>query len=240
MLQEVFEPDFDSLKDRYGMHGAFAASSLRTFADGGEERGEALHKWGIAILTSDPIVFAQEMTYSDTGKNDLQVFHEWREGDGDLHDWEERRLLHVTTKRGSQRWDFVTTKFTWPPKVTTTQVQREDFKRMTDHLDTLTQGFVLGIDLNSKRGGELHTALAQKYRANVPLSVETTLDTELHPASSRGVKVVVDEIFTTPEYDAKVETVERLSDHRGLVASLRRDVQPSWSYTPKNPRIYTF
>src|SRR3989338_7585270 len=152
MFQEIFEPDFIQLKEQFGLKGAFGASCWKAFDLRGEERGEQLYRWGVAILSRDPIISVEELTYSDAGRTALPVFREWREGDGDLIENERRLLLHVKTQREGQEWDMVTTKFTWPPYVVMSHTQLTDLDRMRTHLNNLKSGFVFGLDANSRRG----------------------------------------------------------------------------------------
>jgi len=77
-------------------------------------------------------------------------------------------------------------------------------------------------DLNTPRGYEIWSDLAKRYRDNIPPSIDTTIDKNLHK-SGQDIRLVIDGLFTSKHYSAsQVRVVPGTSDHMAVVAELTR------------------
>lgn len=81
--------------------------------------------------------------------------------------------------------------------------------------------FVICGDMNAPRGKETFRRLNKKYKDNIPLKYETSLDQKIHRV--KGLQYMVDCLFTTDEYKAtKVKLVDGVSDHMAIVAEITK------------------
>ncbi len=83
------------------------------------------------------------------------------------------------------------------------------------------EGFVLCGDFNAPRGGEIFSELAARYRDNIPAQYTTSIDASLHRAGD--LQLMVDGIFTTPEYQASSVLLHSgVSDHYAVTADITK------------------
>lgn len=78
-------------------------------------------------------------------------------------------------------------------------------------------------DFNAPRGRTVWAKLAEKYRDNIPLEIESTIDPQFH--KDKTISYVVDGILSSASYEVReVRVVGSLSDHKALVTQIRRRV----------------
>mgnify|MGYP003518349091 FL=1 len=86
--------------------------------------------------------------------------------------------------------------------------------------------FIITGDFNAPRGRETFAIFAEKFKDNIPLSYESSLDTKFHrsPEIRSGErKNMVDCLFSTPSYFiTDVKLIEGVSDHKAIVAFLEK------------------
>ncbi|HEY5810705.1 MAG TPA: endonuclease/exonuclease/phosphatase family protein, partial [Povalibacter sp.] len=83
--------------------------------------------------------------------------------------------------------------------------------------------YVLCGDFNAPRGRPLFSLFTDELGLtdHLPPTVTTTIDPQLHRAGA--LQLVVDTIFSTPHYQVEdVQVLEGISDHKGILATLRR------------------
>ena len=119
-----------------------------------------------------------------------------------------------------QIFSISTTHFTWTPDGDANEYQRKDLENLMKILDGY-KSFVLAGDFNAPRGREIFSAIAAKYKDNIPLEYVSSIDSNLHRAP--GLKLMVDGLFSTPDYKVEdAELVCGVSDHCAIVAKISK------------------
>ncbi|MEA2056933.1 MAG: hypothetical protein U9O78_04515, partial [Patescibacteria group bacterium] len=127
-----------------------------------------------------------------------------------------RCLIHAAFDCQDKRFNVATTHFTWSANGKTSDLQKNDLKKLKQKLDKIDQ-FILCGDFNNPRGEYIYDSLASWYSDNIPQEVKTTIDPDLHRAGP--LQLVVDGLFSTDSYQANsVKIVSGLSDHQAVVA----------------------
>jgi len=213
-LQEVYEADLDQIKKETGLgFSSFVTNAICQLRcpPGSTPRGA----WGVAILSRLPLQNTSQAYYlfPDLKSDDFP--------DG-IWDRQARALAWGTIEREGKTYTIATTHFTWSNNGSETELQKQSLENMVSILDTIGE-FVLVGDFNAPRGMHIvFDTLAQKYTDNIPSSVESTLDPELHRVGKER-KFVIDGLFSTPGYQAShVQVVTGVSDHCALVASVEK------------------
>ncbi|HEY1041575.1 MAG TPA: endonuclease/exonuclease/phosphatase family protein [Candidatus Paceibacterota bacterium] len=231
-LQEVFESDISYLQQVLGYpHVLFAPMSQIAYALPSDERIRENHysiadgvatgsinsdeyimgNTGIAILSKTPLSNSETFYYLPLFENELHIHNSHGRGTT-----EGRVVIHADVEVDAKKFTIATTHFTWTPKGEPDEAQRTDLVTMMNHLKKLDEYIFCG-DFNAPRGGEIFSQLSQKLHDNIPLEVTSTLDPTYHTA--KGIEVVVDGLFTTPNYKVRqVALVEEVSDHKAIVA----------------------
>ena len=142
-----------------------------------------------------------------------------------------RFVLAADIESDGVLYRVATTHFTWTPNGQATDEQRTDLREMLRVLDELGQ-FVLVGDFNAPRGlpgqgGEIFSALAERYKDNVPPEYKTSLDPLFHRARLTNPRdlddKMVDGFFTTKDYRAKnVYMQGGVSDHFALIGEVEK------------------
>ena len=137
---------------------------------------------------------------------------------GTKHETQSYAILCADVRKAEEEFRIATTHFTWTADGQADDLQRADLKKMLEILEKLRE-FVLCGDFNAPRGLEIFTAIAGKYKDNIPLYYVTSLDRNLHRAGH--LDYVVDGLFTTPEYNASdVRLQDGVSDHCAIIARI--------------------
>jgi endonuclease/exonuclease/phosphatase family metal-dependent hydrolase len=211
-LQEVFEVDMPLIEETLGMKGRFVPQANVT--ETSIHIRHALGKWGLAQFTALPIV-NQESTHCVGTPDRLPVFLENGNPNG-----MNRVLLWTKVEHEGQHFTFATTHFTISPKGQWTQEQQDSLEILMSKLDVLPE-VVLSGDFNAPRGGKIFAQLAERYIDNIPPEVTTSLDGQFHKGGY--LELMVDGLFTTPEYQANdVQVIGGVSDHKAIVAEISK------------------
>lgn len=209
-LQEVYQADLPVFERSLGMTSVFTQFASITTEN--KWNIPAKGPWGVAILSSLPLVKTKEAYYLQEERKDKLFDHP--------NDIARALLVAQVTKDGTP-YTIATTHFTWAPNKDPIPLQEESLERLLVLLDDVGD-FVLCGDFNAPRGEKIFDALAAKYTDNIPLSVETTVDPEIHRTKG-SVKLVIDVLFSTPEYVVQdVRVVCGVSDHCSVIGNIER------------------
>ena len=135
----------------------------------------------------------------------------------------DRIFLVVELECAEHIYRIGNTHFIWTPDGSVSDEQRTALANLLPVLDSYNNesGILFSGDFNAPRGGEIFTALAERYQDNIPAHVTTTIDQELH--RKKGIQLVVDGLFSSPEYAvSSVELVSGVSDHHAVIAKIAR------------------
>lgn len=212
-LQEVFEIDVPILEKELKMQGFFIPLSDVT--------SQTIHQdplgiMGNLILSSLPVLEKQVFYYAGS-ETQLPIFFQ-----NDNPNSFNRALSLAKIALGSQELTIITTHFTWSAKGAFTALQKEHYQKLSRELKKL-DSFVLCGDFNSPRGsGGVFDLLAGKYQDNIPPEIKTTVYGPFHK-SKKDLQLVVDGLFSTPDYQiSKVRVEGGVSDHYAIVAQVER------------------
>lgn len=133
----------------------------------------------------------------------------------------DRILVVVTLSNGDKVYRFATTHFIWTPDGKPDQLQHTALETLLKVLVEYNDahGILLAGDFNAPRGLAIFDTLATHYKDNIPKEVTTTIDQHLHRA--KGLKLVVDGLFSSQNYNVStVEVVDGVSDHMAILATI--------------------
>ncbi len=205
-LQEIQEPDFEMLKNKFGWQGFFA--TMMTYKRISEGMETAV-KQGNALFTKLNLLKTESFYYF--GKGDAPFYKEYNSIDRIL-------VVGLFEKEGKQ-YTIATTHFTRDEdggKVN--QEQRRDVQQLLKLLQQKGE-LVLCGDFNAPRGREIFKTLSLHLKDNIPPEIKTTLDPRLHKAGP--LPYVVDYVWSTPKYKVRdIKVVSGVSDHMAIVAEI--------------------
>ncbi len=125
---------------------------------------------------------------------------------------------HLAPTFSPEKLRLATTHFTWAAGGGINDEQRRDIVSLSQVLDEVQPDVLCG-DFNAPRGGEIFSQLAERYRDNIPASVTTTLDQNLHRVP--GLQLVVDGMFSQKNLPIRdVRVVDNVSDHCAVIGEL--------------------
>ncbi len=207
-VQELMEWDIPALEKATGASSVFSREVLY---DNEREKGVQ----GCGIFSRSGFVVHRDDVYHG-GKNSLRPY--------DSTDIESKRqtqdlkVISADIEKNGIFFRIATTHFTWTPDGEADDYQRKDLVALFEILGA--QGdFVLTGDFNAPRGKEIFSAIAAKYKDNVPLEYTSSIDGSLHRAGA--LPYMVDGMFSTPRYRVEnVRMVSGVSDHCALVGEV--------------------
>lgn len=161
---------------------------------------------GVAIISELPLNNIEKITYG--GRKILEL----EKSNKGTH-------LPVLILAEINEYQIGTIHGTWTEGGAVDDDQRQDVASLLDIL--ADRELVLCGDFNIPRGNEMYQELLSRYKDNIPSSVVTTIDPELHAANKveRGkLSLVVDYAWSSPGYRVQnLRLVSGVSDHLGLV-----------------------
>jgi len=207
-LQEVFKENLPLFEQKFGLQSHFYP-----MADVNKPHPlnfPQLGQIGLAILTFLPTSSIKHKHYYQApGKLPFV---------GYKTSLENRLVLWTTITKNNQDFTIATTHFTWAMPEKADQAQASELSKLLKILKTIPE-FILCGDFNAPRGQKTFNALASIYKDNIPQSTTTTIDPNIH--RKKGLKLVVDGLFTTPHYQAKKVKVHcGVSDHCAIIADV--------------------
>jgi endonuclease/exonuclease/phosphatase family metal-dependent hydrolase len=206
-LQEALEKDCASLAAIGGYDVNFANSG-RLLKPGSHEE----YNWGLAVLSRVPVMRQTVITYSEnTEVRALRQPNDHR-----------RLVVLAELMHRSRPYRIATTHFTWTPDGQLSEEQHADFRRLARVLSEYPD-YVLCGDFNAPRGRNLFAMFTHDAGLidHLPQNVTSTIDGRFH--RNGALELVVDTIFSTAEYQVSdVRVLDRLSDHKGILATVER------------------
>lgn len=170
--------------------------------------------WGVALFSRLPVRSHQVAYY----KGDKEHIHEY---DKEAPALANRVLAYADFEKEGEIFRIGTTHFTWTPDGQADDAQRRDLKELFRVLDAAGDISFAG-DFNAPRGWEIFSALAARYRDNIPLRYDTSIEGNPHRNS---IKRMVDGLFTSRAYEAyDVDMVSGVSDHYAIRARIRKGI----------------
>ncbi|NQU98701.1 endonuclease/exonuclease/phosphatase family protein [Candidatus Woesearchaeota archaeon] len=205
-LQEVYDCDFEKYKEVSGLDGVF----IPMFK-------------GITKPTknTDPNVVQGNALLTNFPNNGIKVTTYF--GDENVPRFTTianipRKLSYTTIEVNGEKYTIGTTHFTWTPDGEADDPQRRTFKELMKVLKRFDELILCG-DFNAPRGKEIFKKFEERFKDNIPLDVDTTLDLKLHKKAP--LVYVVDNIFTTPAYKvSNVRVVDGVSDHKAVIGEV--------------------
>lgn len=219
-LQELAKKDIPQVEEALSAPCYFAPMANHGSGEDGVPPGIV----GLGMF-SRLLVTHQETNYYWGNGDCGSVIYDFSSAAG-KHATESYAVLYQDIEKSGERFRVATTHFTWTPDGEADDFQRQDVRSMLAILDTMGD-FALCGDFNAPRGGEIFSALAAKYKDNVPSEYKTSLDLSLHRAGKtdgeRLVSYMVDGLFTTAGYQASdVRLQFGISDHAAIVATISK------------------
>lgn len=212
-LQELFKEDIPRLEAVAGP--CFFVPSTRF------ESPRGLCTEGIGIFSRAPLQDTAARRYYGNEGSPV-VFNNASPG----HKVATRRysVALATMELGGGVWRIATTHFPWTPDGSPDEYQRSALAALCEELAS-EESLAFCGDFNAPRGGEIFSALAERWHDTIPAEYLTSIDISLHKhgkeRSEELADKMVDGLFTTPDYRAtKVELVSGVSDHCAIVAEL--------------------
>ena len=212
-FQELIRDDVQFFESTLGMKGHFAPMlQYHTVVRNAES---PFGLYGIGLFSKLPLANVHADIYYGDSTKDIPKFIL---GDETTT---RRVLLGGTVSKNGELYTVATTHFTRTSDGSTSDKQRQDLKNLLAITEKHPELILCG-DFNSPRGGEIFGILADKYTDNIPPEYQSSLDSRLHQLRD-SKKLMVDGLFTTPQYDASnVKLSEGVSDHKAVTAVIRK------------------
>lgn len=220
-FQELMERDLPRLKQELGMEYSFAPMTIQ---DGGVQ--------GVGIFSKTGFVTESVEQYGGVFSGEIPTYiHD--ENDRDLsYNTSRFTLLTCEIQKDDQVFRVATTHFPVSVGGKTSDFQLKDLHNLLPLLEKKGE-LVMAGDLNAPRGGEIFSAIAGKYKDNIPQDCVMSLDVSLHRAGREklennakeiGMKgFMVDGIFSTPGYEVSNVGIHfGLSDHCAFTAEISK------------------
>lgn len=217
-LMECFPDTIDYLADDKYPYRLYVPTYQVDQIEGEGEQGLVASKtrvWGEAIISKYPLIDSQ-ITYlsmDEYGPENLPT-----------HGTDNHipALILANVDIAGKLYRVGTIHLTWTPKASMTNRQRLNVAELLDLV--AGQELVLSGDFNIPRGNDVYLQMARYFQDNIPDSIHSTLDPELHYRNKGQVKkleLVVDYVWSTPKYivsDLKV--ISGVSDHGAIVCGV--------------------
>ena len=214
-LQEVFALDVELIKNKLRYIGFFSPTTNFT-----ESHGYAVDSrgiWGQMImlrlgLVEDNINNMVQEHYYTGSRQDVSKFNNPESIN--------HVLQVVRVKKDGRPYTIGNTHFTWSAMGQASKLQRQHFQALQQFLDLYPEMLLCG-DFNAPRGGEIFQLFTKYFTDNLPPDIQTTIDKNFH-YSGRDLKLAVDNIFSTPNYQlSNVRVICGLSDHCAVIGLVK-------------------
>jgi endonuclease/exonuclease/phosphatase family metal-dependent hydrolase len=212
-LQEVFERDIPRFEKELGMRGLF--SPMSQWSSTSNDTTEII-LIGVGIFTRLPVT----QTFAQYYSGDLPTLHIYAE---QTNNADARVFLSAVIDVFGTLYTVGTTHFTWSAHGEADDRQRNDVKSFLEKLNRFSDGIVFAGDFNAPRGKEIFSEIEKRFKDNIPKEYMTSLDQSLHRAPDAVRNLMVDGIFSTPEYVlTNVALHFGVSDHAAIVADVEK------------------
>lgn len=213
-IQEIFEDKVCEYAKALDMSYVFKPMGQWKKPSSGDVIDEGII--GIAIFSKH--IDSYDCKYIIGEENNIPIFKHTNSPD-------ERNVLNILVMwanildNNGDVYTIANTHFTWTMDGSSPEYQREDARKLVHILDTELKDFVLMGDTNAPRGRETFSLIESKYKDNIPKEYTTSIDQELHRV--KGLDLMVDCLFTTPNYKAtNVRLINAISDHMAVIADV--------------------
>jgi exonuclease III len=215
-LQEILEIDFNRFEKELNLEGIYKPFKYSNSSYYQDVIGK---RHGIAIFAKNIISHGYNF-YEGKEENALKSFEEYLSKES--NDKNSVLLWSDIKNDKGELFKFITTHLPKTHEGVSSPYQLEVLSALLKFLDPIPE-FILCGDMNAPRGNETFRRLAEKYKDNIPLEYQTSIDQKLHKV--KGIKFMVDCLFTTPQYKAlNVKLVDGVSDHMAIVALIEKDL----------------
>lgn len=206
-MQELMEEDLEHFKRELGMEAVYAPMAVHP-------RPESVPGVvGLAVFSRLPLSLSRT-TYYHKSTDPLP------QHTPGLPDSIANALIRFDVEKGGVLYRLATTHFTWAAEGGVNDLQRVNLQKLFALLEREGE-LVLTGDFNAPRGGEIFSAIAARYKDNIPPEYTTSIDGSLHRAGP--MEYMVDCIFSTPGYTVSdVKLVSGVSDHCAVVATVSK------------------
>ncbi|HLC44613.1 MAG: hypothetical protein A2722_03715 [Candidatus Doudnabacteria bacterium RIFCSPHIGHO2_01_FULL_50_11] len=216
-MQELFERDLAMLSRHFGYQSVYIP--ITKHGDSKSVTSE-----GPSLLTTLPLTNIHREYYYKTGGS-LQI--ENNDSVEALRKTIHQGVVWGTVEKDGIQYTIASTHFTWSPEGQPNSYQEQDAQALLKILDRVDE-LVLCGDFNAPRGyNHIYDKLCKRFKDNIPETLKTTLDVDLHYArrdlvqKPRISKYVVDYVFSTPAYSVRnVHTQFGVSDHCAIVCEV--------------------
>lgn len=214
-LQEVFESDLPMYEETLGMKSFFKPMSVHPSV---KKKDGTRAVVGIAILSRFDAIPGYYYYSGDESNTPI-----W-ERSKDLFTYPHIAnyvVLWVEFIIEGKSFRIATTHLPVTPHTgISTPYQIRDAQKLIDYISKFEDIIICG-DFNAPRGKETFAMFEEKYKDNIPLEYDSSLDPKLHRVPE--LRLVVDTLFSTDGYRAsRVELVDGLSDHKAVVANIEK------------------
>jgi len=208
-LQEVYEVDLPLFEEIIGGTATFAPMHTR---DGSQREG-------VALISRFPYEATFEQ-YAGKESEELPTYDKTTFKSGVESQRYNLLTAHIQGEDGP--YTIATTHLPVTEEGQVTEYQIEAIKNLITCLEKIGEFVVLG-DMNAPRGQQSFSLLSERYRDNIPLHYETSLDQELHRAAP--IQKMVDGCFSTPAYTIKQTRFQcGISDHCAICVEVTKSL----------------
>ena len=210
-LQEMVESDMPRFQKALGLPGRFEPMGFPRLPHH-LQMGLGEHPFGIAMFSRFPAQF-EVLYYHGTP----DVVPSFTAAPFAVN----RMFLHASVTAEGKAYSLGTTHLTWTEGGEANERQRQATKLFLSVFKRFPNIVFCG-DVSAPRGKEIWSMFSARYKDNIPLEYDSSLDPNLHRLKDHK-KFVVDGLFSTPEYvchDTKL--VEGISDHMAIVSQIER------------------
>lgn len=221
-IQELLEEEFQFYKKKLSFMGVYQPfdyvsthiNSKLTYDIPSGLKGK---RHGVAIFAKN-INKSESIFYEGKEENILKPFDDYI---SDEKVQKNKVLIWAEVKNDDGiPFKFITTQLPVTHEGEVTQYQLNVISSMLSQLEGLGE-FILSGDMNSPRGHQSFSLIANKYKDNIPLKYKTSIDQNLHRV--KGIQFMVDGLFTTPAYKAlNVRLQDGISDHMAIIADISK------------------
>lgn len=211
-FQEIFETDLNYFKELLNIDHVVFAPLMNVTSEPNEARLSSKGNWGIAIFSQSKPLLSESHYYSGSRAN-VPLFDSQPNSNN-------RAIVSVKIMNDDSVFTIITTHFTWASAELdfVSKLQLDHLKKMKQLLSGY-EDYVLCGDFNAPRGKEIYGKISQNLIDHLPKTVVSTIDSSLHKV--KGLSLVVDSVFSTPEYIVKeINVIDGVSDHKAIVAKI--------------------
>ncbi len=210
-LQELFEDDIPFFEELLGATCFFVRMKHYTR----ESRGLGVE--GLGIFSRYPMLSTASYQFGGIVGEAPEYDNSSPEA---KHETERFMLAVAEIEKDGEAFRIGTTHFPVTRHGEADDLQRAALARFLAITENLGE-FVVTGDFNAPRGREVFTALAERFRDNVPAIYATSIDGSIHRAGA--LPYMVDGVFSTEGYDVSaVEMICGVSDHCALAGTIAK------------------